>query len=575
MKRALRYILIAVAVIIVLLLVLPFFIPVNKFRPTIEAQASSAVGRKVEIGNLSLSLIRGALTAENLSIADDPKFSSSPFLTAKSLSVGVEILPLIFSKTLNVTGITIDSPQVTLLRDSSGRWNYSTFGASSSSSKSDASAKPATSSSSSSSSSTPMALSIGKLELNNGKITVGATNSQKRSTYDDVQVTAKNVSMDSKFPLSISADLPSGGKLTLDGTVGPLDKSDTSLTPLDAKIHVGSLNLASTGFLDPSLGLGGLVDMDATVASQNGEASTQGNLKLSKALLVAGGSPASVPATVDFSTKYDLRKNSGVINPSTVKIGSAAAHLNGTYATRGDATVVDVKLNGDNMPAKDLEGFLPAIGVNLPKGASLTTGTLNTNLNIKGPTNKLVTDGTISLANGTLAGFDLGSKMSAISALTGLKTGSNLVIEKLSTDIHMAPDGLKADNFNAVLPALGSLVGAGTVDAKNNLDFKMAATLTGGAIGGVGTAGSDTGKLVGTALGGGKSSNCKNGTTIPFLIKGTSSDPKFVPDVGGLAAGLLKSSLGCSGSALTGAGGKESPENIGNALGGLLKKKKP
>ena len=37
----------------------------------------------------------------------------------------------------------------------------------------------------------------------------------------------------------------------------------------------------------------------------------------------------------------------------------------------------------------------------------------------------------------------------------------------------MAPDGLRADNFNAVVPTLGTLVGAGTIDAKNNLDFKM------------------------------------------------------------------------------------------------------
>ena len=36
----------------------------------------------------------------------------------------------------------------------------------------------------------------------------------------------------------------------------------------------------------------------------------------------------------------------------------------------------------------------------------------------------------------------------------------------------MTRDGLKADNFNAVLPQLGNIVGAGTVDAKNNLDFK-------------------------------------------------------------------------------------------------------
>src|ERR1700674_3786840 len=103
----------------------PFLIPVNQFRPTIEEKTSAALGRKVQLGNLSLSLLSGSLAAENLSIGDDPKFGASLFLTAKSLKVGVEIMPLIFSKTLNVTGVTIDRPQVTLLRNPAGQWNYS------------------------------------------------------------------------------------------------------------------------------------------------------------------------------------------------------------------------------------------------------------------------------------------------------------------------------------------------------------------------------------------------------------------------------------------------------------------
>jgi len=107
MKGKLRIILIVVAVLIVLVLIVPFLIPVNQFRPTIEEKASAALGRKVQLGNMSLSLISGSLSAENLSIGEDPKFSSSPFLTAKSLKVGVEMIPLIFSKTLNVTGVTI------------------------------------------------------------------------------------------------------------------------------------------------------------------------------------------------------------------------------------------------------------------------------------------------------------------------------------------------------------------------------------------------------------------------------------------------------------------------------------
>src|SRR3989449_8146901 len=99
-------------------------------------------------------------------------------------------------------------------------------------------------------------------------------------------------------------------------------------------------------------------------------------------------SDLAVPAAVDFSTNYDLRKDAGVLNPSTIKIGSAAAHLSGTYENPGDTTIVNIKLEGQNMPARDLEAFLPAIAIHIPKGASLQSGTLNANLNIQGPTNK-------------------------------------------------------------------------------------------------------------------------------------------------------------------------------------------
>src|SRR5258705_1214301 len=555
MKRGFKIAAIVVGVLIVLLAVAPFLIPVNQFRGTIEQKASAALGRRVQVGNLSLSLLHGGLAAENLSVGDDPKFSPSPFLTAKSVDVGVEVMPLIFSRELNVTSVVIQDPQVTLLKNAAGDWNYSTLGASPA--KAAKTEAPPAGGAAPSATSTPD-VSVKKLELSNGKIIVGTTSSQQRTTYDKVNVTASDFSLGSKFPIKVSAGLPGGGSLKLEGTAGPVDKTDSALTPIDAKLHVESLNLATTGILDPSLGLGGIVDVDTTLANQGGFAQTNGTVKLAKALFVQGGSPAGVPMNVAYSTKYDLRKNSGVLNPSTVKIGSATAKLNGTYASQGEATVVDLKLTGEGMPAKDLEAFLPAIGVNLPKGASLSAGTLSTNLNIKGPTNRLVTDGNIGLYNGKLSGFDLGSKMSAVSALTGLKTGNDLDIEKMTTNVHMAPNGLRAENFIAVVPSLGNMTGAGTLDAKNNLDFKMAATLTGGAIGAMDSAGAGVGSLVGT-LGGSKGSGCKGGTTIPFQIQGTASDPKFVPDVGGAAANMLKSQLGCAGGSLSNLGNVAKP----------------
>src|SRR5262249_25281858 len=206
--------------------------------------------------------------------------------------------------------------------------------------------------------------------------------------------------------------------------------------------------------------------------------------------------------------------------------------------------------------------------------------TLNTDLDLVGPTSKLVTSGSVGLFGGKLAGFDLGSKLSAISSLTGVKTGGDLLIEKLTSNVRVAPDGIKADNFDAVGPSLGTMVGGGTIDSKNELDFKMAATLT-NPVGAVASPVSSVGGLLGKVTGGaGGTGGCKGGTTVPFQIKGTTSDPKFVPDVGGLAAGMLKSQLGCVGG-IGGAAGKtaiKTPEDAAGALGqlgGLFKKKKP
>jgi len=118
--------------------------------------------------------------------------------------------------------------------------------------------------------------------------------------------------------------------------------------------------------------------------------------------------------------------------------------------------------------------------------------------------------------------------------LAGKKTGNDTTIQNFSSDVRVAPEGTRANNINLSVPSIGVLTGAGTVSPANELAFKMNASL-----GGMG---------------------------IPFGVEGTTSDPKFVPDVKGMATGLLKGVLGGK----TGAGQS-------NPLGGLtgMFKKKP
>ena len=125
---AVKIIAIVVAVILIGLIALPFFIDVNQFKPGLESKLTSALGRDVKTGNLSLSLFSGSVGVDDIVIADDPNFGSSPFLKAKSLKVGVELKPLIFSREIRITEITVKNPSINLIRSAQGRWNFSSIG---------------------------------------------------------------------------------------------------------------------------------------------------------------------------------------------------------------------------------------------------------------------------------------------------------------------------------------------------------------------------------------------------------------------------------------------------------------
>src|SRR5450631_2543322 len=80
--------------------------------PLLESRLTRALGREVKLGDLKLSLLSGSVTANDLAIADDPAYSHTAFVQAKSLAVKVELWPLLASRQLQVTGLEIDQPAI-------------------------------------------------------------------------------------------------------------------------------------------------------------------------------------------------------------------------------------------------------------------------------------------------------------------------------------------------------------------------------------------------------------------------------------------------------------------------------
>jgi len=552
-----KVIYVAAGIVVVLLLVavlLPFVIDANRFRPEIETSLNAALNRKVEIGNIRLTILSGGVTVENIAISDDPSFNTGPFLKATSLSVNLELLPLIFSRSIHITGLTIDQPSVTLLRSPAGIWNFSTLGANQTGSKNASAASPTSSGSSSSSTD----LSVRSFSLKNGTMVVGNTGNSARShTYDQVNIKASDLSYTTQFPFEMTARTPGNGTIKLTGKAGPLNPQDSAATPLNASVEVKNLDLKSTGFIDPSAGIAGVMDFNGTLNSDGRTATSKGKVTATHLQLVPAGSPAAQPVDVDYEAVYELKPQTGQLKRGDVHIGKAAADLTGNFNNSGAVASVQMKLTGQNMPASDLEAVLPALGVVLPSGASLKQGSLNANLAINGPVDKLVITGPVNLSNAKLTGFDLGSKMGSLSALAGMsKTmGGDTEIQTFSSDVRVAPEGIRSDNLNVVVPSIGAMTGNGTISPDHKLDFKMIAHLGG-------QSSSPQANLAKAAGSGG----------IPFRVEGTASNPQIVPDIGGVVGGLAGGLANGAKSAIP-SNGKDLGQAAGK-LGGLFGGKK-
>ena len=385
-------------------------------------------------------------------------------------------------------------------------------------------------------------MSVKKLEIKNGKILVSSTaSSQKPSVYSEVNLTASDLSYTSQFPFKLSAKGPGNAELKVEGKAGPIDATDSSLTPLSATIDVRHLDLATTGFIDPSSGIAGIMDFKGSLSSDGKQMSSKGAITATKLKASAAGSPSTVPVNLDYATVYTLQTQAGVLNQGDIKIGNAVQHLTGSYTTASEPTRIDMKLNAQGMPLGDLEGFLPAVGVVLPSGSKLEGGMLSVNLTITGPVDKPTIAGPVNFSNTKLAGFSLKSKLGALGSFSGLGGGgggNDTDIQTLSANIRNDPSGTKFDSLNLVMPSIGTVTGSGTVSATGQLNLKMVANLAGGigkGIGGVTNVAGDATKGVGSAL------------------------------VGGIAKNAIPTGVGKGGAAGAATG----------ALGGLLGRKKP
>src|SRR5579883_3277677 len=118
-----------IVAILLLLFLAPSLIDINKFRPQMQAELQAKLNRPVTLGKMSLHLFPLSLKVNGFTVGEPAGFPPQPpFIQAAQVSASASLLSLLRGKP-DIQNLTLLRPEVELLKNQAGVWNFSNLGA--------------------------------------------------------------------------------------------------------------------------------------------------------------------------------------------------------------------------------------------------------------------------------------------------------------------------------------------------------------------------------------------------------------------------------------------------------------
>ncbi len=127
-RGCLSKLLLLIAIIAVVVVATPL-LPLSPLKSEVEAKLSQTLGRKVTIASLRLTLISGPyLSISGMTAAEDPQFGDGAFIRANEVRAHLDIIRYLQTRQIAIDSITLKSPQIDLIKNPNGVWNWTTLG---------------------------------------------------------------------------------------------------------------------------------------------------------------------------------------------------------------------------------------------------------------------------------------------------------------------------------------------------------------------------------------------------------------------------------------------------------------
>ena len=374
-------VLVVVAVLIVL--VVPSLINVDRYRPQIETRLKEKLGREVKLGALKLHVIPLSVSIESITIAESPQFASTlPFAAATNVAASVQLFSLLRGEPV-LDSLSMSRPSIELIRDANGVWNFSTLGAGGSDK-------------------TERSFTLKKLTINDGQVGVTDYSAKSpRTVYDHIDLDLRDFAPKSKFHIKLAAHLPGEGDqlAALDADVGPAPPGDTAATPVDGSISLRRVSLSGfsrflNGAIPPDTDT--VASGDADVKTENSMISCKGNLRLENTTI--RGNRLDYPIEAKYDLRADRKQNIVQIRSGDLKLGSTPVSLKGQIDAGKTPKALDVRLSTQNAAITEIAKLAGSLGMGFNPKYQFK-GAITANVSAQGEMSAPQLTGTVS-ANG-------------------------------------------------------------------------------------------------------------------------------------------------------------------------------
>jgi AsmA protein len=555
--------------LLLIVLALPYFLDVDRYRDTIAATIAKQTGRKVTIGKMRARFFPGVgLTVDGLHVGNPPGFPEGDVLSADEIRVNVALGPLL-SRTVHVNSVDLVRPKLSLVTDSSsGKDNYTFTSSAPSSAKSNE----------------PSSVALDEIEninLTGAEVLVGAV--VRGAVLSSADTKGINISLHNFVvsPMRVhdwQADSKlSGVTLTLEGWSAPVAFESGQVT-----LSGGKMDAQFVADLAKASDVKGTMNIPDVEHPQVNFELSASELDIDKLIAAAGGA-SSAPSAPSKANPHPSGPSElmarGHINVAKITtkpyaVGPANIEMR-IYTDRAELFPISIGMYGGTLQISsrvDRSTDPPRFTANVqmrnldvakvldvtPSARGKMGGTGELDLQLLGALNddwKKSVSGTgkFAVRNGHLPGVNLSSALQPVGKMAGV--GGDTPFSVLEGDVNIASQRVSSKQIHLDSSA-GIVDLRGSVGLDSTLDYQGTATLNPASALGSSAVGGIVGGLIGSRVG---------KITVPFALGGTIDKPKVQPGKG-------VPSIGAPSSASGSAPSTAQPQNPVDTIKNLFKK---